>query len=425
MKLNPGKATIFSFILLFSLNANSQFSLKSEFRIKNEYRNGIKVLPADNSRAAIITAQRSRLILFNKTEKLSSKLTIQDVRIWGAEIYKQDNASIDVYEAWSEIHFNQDISLKIGRQMLKYDKQRLLGLRNWNDVGASHDLALFKYQNEKSKMHFGIAYNNDKSKNYESNYPLNYYKAMLFLWYSYQINNILNFSLMDLADGNQKNNSDTKIYLRNTLGGNFWNNPDSYKLSFYTSFYYQMGTDKQGLDLSSYFYSIKINYTLSDNLTILAAIDYGSGDDASDTLTNNAFCKLYGNGHGYYGYMDYFTEMEQHTYNGGLTDIYLRANTSFPKNLSAELTYHYFSLNADDLIDKQSNYIMLESKDKYLGSEIDFTLSYNMTKNINFMFGYSMMFASNSMELIKEGNSNKLANWAWLMITLKPTFISD
>ncbi|SFW43056.1 hypothetical protein SAMN05660313_01638 [Cellulophaga fucicola] len=63
-------------------------------------------------------------------------------------------------------------------------------------------------------------------------------------------------------------------------------------------------------------------------------------------------------------------------------------------------------------------------QDNYLGTEIDLTLGYKASKSITFNAGYSQMFATDTMEVIKSGDASKVNNWAWAMITFKPHFFS-
>lgn len=57
-----------------------------------------------------------------------------------------------------------------------------------------------------------------------------------------------------------------------------------------------------------------------------------------------------------------------------------------------------------------------------LGTELDFTFGYNLSKAVKMQAGYSQMFATESMEVLKDGNYKNTNNWAWIMFTFKPTF---
>jgi hypothetical protein len=59
--------------------------------------------------------------------------------------------------------------------------------------------------------------------------------------------------------------------------------------------------------------------------------------------------------------------------------------------------------------------------DDYLGSEIDFSLGYTVSKDIKVTGGYSQMFGSATLERVK-GVTNPAStdNWAWVMISINP-----
>ena len=157
---------------------------------------------------------------------------------------------------------------------------------------------------------------------------------------------------------------------------------------------------------------------------MIAAIEYLSGKDEFSTDDKvTSFDKLYGNGHSWYGYMDYFTELPSNTKGGGLSDIYLRLQYSLNKT-SAELTGHYFSLTGD-LVDTISTPGTIKTAAKGLGTEIDLMIKHKLNGKTEFSCGYSTMFATSSMELIKGGDASKYQQWFWVMLTFKPTLFKQ
>jgi hypothetical protein len=415
---------VIPFFIMPKLSA--QLIIDGQLRTKFEFRDGYKTLLPTGTNAAYVITQRTRLNFKYQTEKLKTLVSVQDVRLWGDNVYKTDVPAIDVYEAWGEILFTESLSLKIGRQELKYDKNRLLGTRNWNDVGATHDVTLLKFSKNNFKIHGGFAINNAQSSTSKAYYPLNFYKSLVFVWLTNGFDNGFKFSFIGLADTYQKENTADTSYTRTTFGGNlYYDNSDS-KVGFHGAAYYQSGKDITGTEIDAYFFSSILTFTLNEKLKLLGAIDYFSGNDAlSSSDTKTSFNKLYGNGHGYYGYMDYFTDVEKHTKGGGLMDWYMRLDYKFGDNSNLELTYHNFSFT-NNVIDPESpDPLNPEAANKSLGSEIDMVFNYKYTKAINFKFGYSMMFATKSMEILKNGNNDRFANWAWIMVTLKPTLFKQ
>jgi hypothetical protein len=56
--------------------------------------------------------------------------------------------------------------------------------------------------------------------------------------------------------------------------------------------------------------------------------------------------------------------------------------------------------------------------------EFDLVMEYQPSAIINLQAGYSMMFATKNMELIKGGNSNNYNAWAFIMLKVSPTFLN-
>ena len=59
----------------------------------------------------------------------------------------------------------------------------------------------------------------------------------------------------------------------------------------------------------------------------------------------------------------------------------------------------------------------------YLGTELDLTMAYKLSKNSNVVLGYSQMFGSETLETLKGGNKDAFNNYAYLMFTFKPVFL--
>jgi hypothetical protein len=399
---------------------NGQFKISAEIRPRFEYKDGVRTLLSKDDDPAIVTTQRTRMNLDFRNKDVETFIAIQDIRTWGDEVYKTDNSEINVFQAYAGYYFSKELSLRLGRQELVYDNKRLIGNRNWNNVGASHDLLLARYEVNSLKIHIGAAYNNDKNKTSESNYPLNYYKYLTYLWLNKSINNNLSVSIINIADGKQVEDTETDVNTRFTSG--FFTKYKSETLGLTGAFYYQYGRAKNDLAINAFYFSMSPYCNINKDIQLLAGLEYFSGDDAvDDNGEMNTFDKLYGNGHSPYGYMDYFTEIPSHTKNGGLMDAYLRLACKPSKKTYAELTVHNFRLTGN-IVDSISEAGVIKVADKQLGVEIDFMLKHKLNDMVQFNGGYSTMFANKSMEILKGGDSGKYQHWLWLSLIFKPTF---
>ena len=395
----------------------AQLKFTGEMRPRTEYRNGLKTLFNSEDDAAFFTSQRTRLNLNYTDAKFKVGLSLQDVRTWGdvAQLNMSDKNQLMLHEAWGELLFNENFSLKVGRQELVYDDSRILGNVGWAQQARSHDLALLKFKTcEKGMLHIGLAYNNDIEGLKDQLYTTSY-KSMQFAWYNRKYDNF-NFSFLFLNNGLQRLDvDDLKTYYSQTLGTHMNYTKD--KLGLTGSAYLQTGKDAADRDLSAYLVSLGANYALSSNFKGNIGFEIQSGTDTNEQNTNfdnKSFTPLFGTNHKFNGHMDYFY-VGNHTGNVGLVDAFIGGTYSKDK-ISFGATLHRFATQAD---------LMLagEKQDNYLGTELDLSFGYKYSKSVTFKMGYSQMFASDSMEVLKGGDSGEGQCWGWMMLVFKPNFL--
>lgn len=179
--------TAFIFLAGFHLKCEAQFSLTGQLRTRSELRNGLGTLKPTGAKAAFFTSQRARLLFGYKWDRLNFGLSVQDVRVWGADassISNADGGRLMVHEAWAEVtlmnkadttikaKFFDNLSFKIGRQELLYDDSRLLGNLDWLQQGRRHDALVFKAMKHGYQLDIGGAFNqnNDNFGNAGTSY---------------------------------------------------------------------------------------------------------------------------------------------------------------------------------------------------------------------------------------------------------------
>ena len=198
----------FAVMALFGITAietKAQVSLTGEIRPRFEYRHGFSSPMDTLQKSAQFVQQRTRLNFGYKSEKVKVGITLQDVRIWGSQsqLNVYDVNTYGLHEGWAEYNFNKKISMKLGRQELSYDDERILGAVGWAQQARSHDAFLFKYTDSTFTLHAGIAYNQDKMTSVATSYTTNpSYKEMQYLWLHKEIN-AFNISLLALNVGQQ------------------------------------------------------------------------------------------------------------------------------------------------------------------------------------------------------------------------------
>jgi hypothetical protein len=395
-----------------------------QMRPRYEYRNGFKGLMLDNELPTSFVTQRTRLNFNFKQEKISAKLTLQNVRTWGdvKTTTNDDKNGVMLFEAWGQYDFNANWSSRMGRQVLSYDNQRIFGEIDWIQQGQSHDALVVMYKKGKSQLDLGGALNADAEGLYRDLYVTNY-KNMQYAWFHTDFSAI-QMSLLALNTGFQYEEpvtTDLKVDYSQTFGTylKFKKNKFDADLGVYA----QTGKGKlvnNNTSVSAYNVGLNVNYAFTDKVKVGLGYEILSGKDQTDTDSKiKSFNPIFGTNHAFNGLMDYFY-VGNHKNTVGLQDVFVKFNYASNKwKFSA--TPHMF-MTAADVIDPLN---ATQTMDCYLGTEVDLVASYQLDKNIGISAGYSQMFASDTMEVLKPGNKGLDNNLGWIMININPRIFTS
>ena len=410
------------FISIAGMVSAQQFDLSAEVRPRYENKHGFGTLIEDNTDGSNFVSQRTRLNFNFKQDKVKLGVSFQNVRVWGdVSTLSSDDSATALHEAWAEAILNTKISLKIGRQEIVYDDHRIFGNVGWAQQARSHDAFLFKYiPNENNKLDVGFALNADSQSGIDNLYSnAAGYKTFQYVWYHGDFNKfgvsflLLNTGIEYLENIGLQNEEQTIDYMQ-TIGPRI--TYKSGKLNANVSTYFQTGKSLDTSVSASYFAG-NVGYKIGNNFKIGAGMEYLSGKDMNDLSTDvKSFAPLFGTNHKFNGWMDYFY-VGNHANSVGLTDINVTVAYNKDK-FSAKISPHFFSAAADvfDSTDKMDN---------NLGTEVDVTVGYKLSKNIVLSAGYSKMFATETMEVLKGGDKDADNSWSWIMFTFKPKLFSS
>ena len=413
------KTLSLSLIGLIGTGAMAQeFSSDIQIRPRYEYTNGFGTLLTPTTSHTSFVGQRTRINLNYGDSKLQVKVALQNVRTWG-NVNTLGNIATDknglaLYEGWAQYSFTNKWSTKVGRQMLSYDNQRIIGGLDWANQGRSFDAALIKYKGEKSQLDLGFALNADSEAKVAPSAPyITDFKDMQYAWYHTSIKK-LGVSLLALNLGReyQKSPSEIETSYSQTLGT--YMNYAGKKLTFDFSFYGQTGKIAAN-KVSAWETAANLGYAFAPKFKATLGYEFLSGKDQTATSTMvKSFNPVFGTNHAFNGFMDYFY-VGNHANSVGLQDVTLKLD--FPiKKVNLSVAPHLF-YSANELA---------ATDDKYLGTEIDLTAVYKPSKDITLVAGYSQMFATESMVALKGGTGLKdtANNWAYLMVNINPQIFS-
>lgn len=393
------------------------FFIDAQIRARGEYRNGALFPREEGESSAAFINNRTRLTLgykqHHKHANLELRIAGQHVGVWGQSGQIKNQGDFMLNEAWAKLSFDNGFFAQLGRQVLSYDDERILGGLDWNVSGRYHDLLKLGYANDLHTAHLVFAFNQDnefagKRGNYYS--QIAGYKSMQMAWYHFgNKQQPFGISLLAMNLGWEMGEPERPSNgFMQTLGthlsyiNNYWD--------LNGSFYYQTGKSKSNQSVSAFMASIQAKAKLTSDWAVSVGSDYLSGGKSTDTKYK-AFDPLYGTHHKFYGAMDYFYASS--FIHSGLWDnqagVYFKPS---PK-VDLSLNYHYFRTAKQFDTD-------FGPASKSLGSEIDFQINWSIMPDVKLMAGYSFMLGTNSMDMLKGGNHKSWQDWGWISLNITP-----
>ncbi len=439
------RITLLLIVLTAVTTLQAQLVFKGEYRPRTEFLHGWRSPMANQGEMFnLATTHRARLDFGYTGNRLKFGMQVQDVRAWGStkQLVTGDGAYTSVHQAWAEFMVNDNFSVKIGRQEVNLDDQRIFGAVNWTQQARSHDMVLFKYgKKDAFDLKFGLAVNQVQTRAYN---VAGNYKSMQFLWFhkdfgAYKLsilalNNGVNDTTLNNGTGSAMTTYSQIIGQRSVY--------KSGKFSLGFNFYYQMGKDKgvyydktdklfHHKNYSAINFRLDLGYKLNDNWAVGAGYEYMSGNSQTDTTTeynrvNHAFMPLYGTNHKFNGWMDYFY-VGNHANSVGLGDAFITIKYKKDK-FFAGATHHFFSASADVLdwdeflASGGTKYTAMPSS---FGMELDTWMGYKFAPHVTFKAGLSGMFDSATLRAIKGGSYGASNYWGWVMMVFNPTFLNQ
>ncbi len=387
----------------------SPFSLTGEFRPRTELRNnGFSRTALEGADGYFRTDVRAALGAMYKTDNISTFLLLQEVFVMGdrAQTATAGNSNFRVQEAWADIKLYEKSTLKLGRQSIAYDDERILGALDWAQQGRTHDAGVLKYNNVGYSFDLGFAFNSDGQDNVYNTSSSFSYKNMFFAHLNKKFGKF-NISLLYLGnefqDGTDPDGtgpllaSENKSYL-NTMGTHMDFEWDVLKLS--ANAFLQDGYRLNDVKVNSaYLLSLDAKLKLSNVFGAGIGTEVISGKKDASRM---GFFPLYGTNHKFNGTMDRFY-VGNYANANGLVDFHGGVSANFKHDWTLGLDFLYFteqSLTKDNM-----------------GSELDFSFGKKF-KGFALKGGYSQYFEPSRFTTAK---SNQ--NWAWLMLIVKPKFL--
>lgn len=373
---------------------------------------------------------------------------LQDAREWDSKRFPTDvnleEDELDWRQGWIQLGLIEEFpfGLKIGRQVLSYGDERLIGGFDWNNVGRVFDAAKLRWQEEKFWIDlFGanvvrntVATGREDSFDDRSEWADDFFglyaQTTLCPFQSIEVYVLLRDKDDAVYDGPAR-----EIW---TIGTRVKSSEKVLPFDYYAEIAGQVGevdapgvgaprfgepSSKKGVDHYALAAVAGGGFTFTNCYArprIGLEYNYASGDERSDG-ENNTFDNLFPTNHKFFGYMDLFAWKNIHS---------PRATVSAAphKRVNVQIDYHLFWLAEDEDYWYRANQVAvgvparLDTKDprsSFVGSEFDLTVTWNACKYAKLLAGYSHFFAGDFLNATKGGsNGTDDADFLYLQATL-------
>jgi hypothetical protein len=388
--------------------------------------------------------QRFRIgLLFKPTPWLRIYAQGQDSREWLSDrpdfpglLAAEGDDSFDLRQGYIEIGNPKEfpLVLKVGRQILSYGDERLIGAFDWNNIGRTFDAVKLRYEEKtwwvdafaasvvvptRGQYNQSDLFNGNETQR-EQTFAGIYFSTTAI---PVQTTDIYALYLHENPNRFPVVNGDTNF---GTFGFRVKSKPGAFAptpapepadgkatidgktaapapapakkpvgFDYDAEVAVQAGEVRE-LDLTSFAAHAGVGYTFDVAWLPRVGVEYNfaTGDDDPADGDIETFQNLFPTNHKFYGYMDVFSWQNIHNPAASLRVTPVKA-------LVLQLDYHAFWLAETDDVWYRANGTTavrpLDARSRcannFAGQELDFTVTWNVTKNVSILAGYSHFFA--------------------------------
>jgi hypothetical protein len=246
---------------------------------------------------------------------LTLRMVLQDVRLWGEETNTLNDFTangFDVYEAWVQNALGADAWLRVGRQAISLDDQRIIGAVGWVQRARSFDgLRLQAKFGAVTAQAFGFRLVESHARGGDGIIldPSVEESDLVGAHVHAKIDDALKVSAL-VSSVLLKDNTRTTagVYATGKAAGAAYNG----------AFYYQ-ASETNGESGSSMLMAVEASYTLDVKLkpALVGRFERLTGDGTPE----GTFATPFATNHKFYGEMDFFLNTVAQTFNLGLQDV--------------------------------------------------------------------------------------------------------
>ena len=348
------------------------------------------------------------------------------------------------------------LGVKIGRQLLSYGDERLVGSFDWNNIGRTFDAVKLRIEQPKwwldgfastvviptrgkyNQSDFGDGNETERGQVFSGLYfsttALPFQTTDL---YAFHLHEETGPKYQPAAIGDT--NFVTLGFRVKSKPGAFYHAPapapDGKSVAdgksappppapkplgfdYDGEFAFQTG-EVRGLDLTAAAVHAGLGYTFEAPWTPRIGVEYNfaTGDNRPGDTDIGTFQNLFPTNHKFYGFMDVFSWQNMH-------NPAISVKVSPTRKLTAQLDYHAFWLATNEDAWYRANgttavrpvNAVSRNADKFAGSEIDLTVTYKPMKQLALVAGYSHFFAGS---YLKDTGAHDDADFGYVQATIE------
>ncbi len=384
--------------------------IDAQVRVRHEIRNNFD-FSGLTSNDDEFTFLRSRVGLgFRPTDNVRLYLQLQDSRIFGDEASTAIDAlnDVDLHQGYVELLdlLGWPIHLRVGRQVLSYGDERLIGAFDWNNVGRTFDGVRLRAEHPHGVMDAFVTKINERDvRGIGTDDDQTLYG--LYSTWDFIPDNVFDVYFLYLEDSNEVFFGEDRFFLLEetspedrevfTVGGRWsgkWKGLDyNAEGAFQTG---EVGND----DLAAYAYHLGTGYTFPVRFSPRIGLQFnvGSGDHDPFDEESNTFSNLFPTNHKFYGYMDFVSWQN-------MREVVVETGFKPFENVRFKVDYHIFRLDARQdafysvagaarpgRLGRPANVLFFDRDTDSIGSELDVTLWWDYNQSVKFLFGYGHFF---------------------------------
>lgn len=321
-------------------------------------------------------------VSFQVNSNVSVVLEPQFARTWGENALPAGSATpaassgstvdpnFSVHQGYGEYKFNS-LNFKVGRQVLSYGDELVVGGLDWNNIGRAFDAMKLRHTYSRGWLDGFAAKISETNAAAAGAGDKDFYGLYSSMDFGDALKNLdlYTFYLEDSTVAAPQKIGTFGLRAKSKLGG----------------FLYRLEADmqwEQSAGEDAYQADLELGWQFGGSLKPMVSAEFFT--------TGTTYSQLYPTAHKWLGYADVFGRRN-------ISGAVLHTSAALSNKLSAQLDYHYFQRTSDSVAPVKVDGTtaigsVAASTSKELGSELDLTMSYDVLEGLTATGGYSILF---------------------------------